>query len=156
MKRCPCCKELKDIGLFGKDCCRKDGYSSCCKICRSKISSEWNRNHPEQHRFYKQRWIRNNPERNKAIHRRANRKWRMKHLARARAQKREWIKNNLLYERKRTRLYQARYCAELHPNYVKHLICKRTTLASAQIPDSLVKLQTQIIKLKRLCKSLKT
>jgi 5-methylcytosine-specific restriction endonuclease McrA len=46
-KKCPTCKEIKDINLFYKNKYRKDGIDSECKICKNKRTTKFRKNHKD-------------------------------------------------------------------------------------------------------------
>lgn len=167
MKRCSCCKQTKIACLFSKDYRRKDGHSSHCLSCHNKASVKWNHTHLEQRNFNSRRWRKNNLEYCRAYHR----KWKKAHPEQVKKSLQLWRKHNPEKyklgckrwrkqhpdkQREIMRRQAFRDRLKLSPYYVRRLISKRTNLSATQIPDALVKLQTQIIKLKRLCKNLKT
>ena len=48
MKKCGICKEIKDLGDFGKNKSRRDGLQDTCKICRRIYCVSWSKKNPEK------------------------------------------------------------------------------------------------------------
>lgn len=109
------------------------------------------------------RWRANNRDRHLARRKR----WRIKHRDALRAEGAaryhrnathckqaalEWRAANPERFRSIRRKYGNHIMRELSPVYVKQMIRSGTTLKNCQIPDSVVALATEIIKLKRLCR----
>lgn len=72
MKRCSCCKELKQETEFPRNRTKKDGLNTYCKVCAVIQKTQWRKDNPEKSReFERNRHQRqNNPEQMRAIDRR--------------------------------------------------------------------------------------
>lgn len=84
-KVCSKCNEWKPMGeyyLLHKK--GREFLDSWCKQCRSKSSSEWNKNNPEQHKNNLRKWISENPKRYSEITLRSRKKRRERKNARQR------------------------------------------------------------------------
>tara|TARA_Y100000310_G_scaffold276621_1_gene293931 strand:+ start:419 stop:799 length:381 start_codon:yes stop_codon:yes gene_type:complete len=51
-KQCYKCKAVKDISLFYRNKCRKDGRQGECKVCKNKIDKIWKKANPEKYSKY--------------------------------------------------------------------------------------------------------
>jgi hypothetical protein len=51
-KRCPHCKEVKQLSEFGKDSLAKDSHKSWCKACNNANSAAWRKEHSKEIAVY--------------------------------------------------------------------------------------------------------
>ena len=68
-KKCPKCKQIKDIKEFYKNKSKKDGLQSYCKKCMGNKTSKWNKAHPDIMRKSISEWKKRNPEKIKQYRR---------------------------------------------------------------------------------------
>jgi hypothetical protein len=132
-KKCSKCNQIKKVIHFYKNSKNKDGYNYCCKHCHNEVTERWReRNHEkvlEQGRnFYK-----SHPE--SSIQSTNN-----------------WRKNNIDRFNQYERVRHKKLRGELNTTYVKRMICQRTSLKLADIPDSMVEAYRETVKIKRLIK----
>ena len=52
VKICTKCKAKKDISLFYRNKCKKDGRQSECKVCKNKMDKIWKKANPEKYSKY--------------------------------------------------------------------------------------------------------
>lgn len=111
-KRCPRCGNLKYFDEFIKDKMKKNGLSSCCKLCKKKYRDEhktelkimfknWRLNHKEKQKEYRKKWCQNNPEyfkqyrvKNKKRIIKKDNEWKEKNKERRIKYNNEWIAKN--------------------------------------------------------------
>ncbi len=64
LKQCTKCGEMKEMTkeFFYKDFRYRDGFRGHCKECIKKDASNWNREHPEEHKKYHKKWLEENLE----------------------------------------------------------------------------------------------
>ena len=66
-KVCKTCKETKDTSLFYKRASNLDGFTTNCKVCENKRTSQWGKKNPERKSLKAKEWVKNNPEKIKEI-----------------------------------------------------------------------------------------
>jgi len=50
MKKCTACKKEKELKLFNKNKCKKDGYSNICRECSNERSKQYYNENKEHHK----------------------------------------------------------------------------------------------------------
>lgn len=65
-KRCTKCSETKPVSDFPKDCQKRDGLGSQCRICKNATALAWNRRNKERVRANQARWLVEKAEHRKA------------------------------------------------------------------------------------------
>ena len=90
-------------------------------------------------------WVRNH-----------NRKNYLKHRASFIKRATDWIKNNRQKHNEYTRKTGTRYTKELNEIYIRHKLSRDTQIPASEWPADLVELKRAELKLKRLCRELRT
>jgi hypothetical protein len=93
------------------------------------------------------KWRENNLE----THQHRLAEWRRKNPGKVTLQRKKWRALNLDRERATNSYAKRRYTAFLKASYVKQLLRYNTRLDSLDIPQGLISLKTEHLKLKRLC-----
>lgn|SRR6185436_11775234 len=155
MKICAKCKEEKPLAEFHfHKSGRKAGKPrSRCRKCNNQDTE-----------FYKKRRLASDPTYRQSLNEKARprqRKWqsqnkskraewqRLRRAATGGRYEAEWRSKNREYLRERMRLI----LREARPSYIRALIRNGTILVSKDIPDSLIRVKTKLLKLKRYARS---
>ena len=107
----------------------------------------WRKNHPGRSRELDAQWRKDHPERVREL----SAHWRKDHPEQRRKLTARWRDNHP----GAVQAFAARNVAQVKTCYVKSLIRQQThgLLGRKDIPESLIKVKTRLIKLKRLCKT---
>lgn len=166
MKQCGNCKRLLSPERFNKDRSRKDGLCRVCKECNADKCRAWDlenkarvseRNkqkyarNPERERERAAAWRAQNPDRKKA----ADRMWYEKNNDKKRSARREYYETHLVSMREKSLAYYRKSSGELSDSYVRSVLTKKSSLRACEVPDSLVAVHKELLKLKRELKGLK-
>lgn len=150
MKTCTKCEGIKPLSEFHLDKGARDGHSSSCKVCaiaRSRAHYAHNKPAPKARKpAQPSLWARNDP----AI----RRKWQQKYEE---AHRGELAVKRAAYQgTEESRAYQRAYAAklriELGDCYVRGQISIRSGLKHSEIPDALVGLKREHLRVVRLLK----
>jgi hypothetical protein len=109
----------------------------------------WRANNRQRHLANRKRWR----QANRTALRAKGRDCYHRNAAHCKAQALRWRAANPERFRATRRKYGRRIMQELSPVYVKQMIRTGTNLRNRDIPDAVVQLAAQIIKLKRLCRN---
>lgn len=55
-KKCPDCKQIKQLSEFHKSRAKKDGYQIICKVCRKEENLKYRKTHPEKCKASQKVW----------------------------------------------------------------------------------------------------
>lgn len=122
-------------------------WASKCKPCHNLESINWAKAHPEKARAAKKKCWKTRPKRFAEA-----RRWRERNPEKVRLAK------QVSYRKKRAKYilkakhYQDRRKRELHPTYVRRLLVRGSAMRPDEAPQSLIRLKTRILKIKRYAK----
>ena len=119
MKQCPKCKDSKALNCFTNNKSRKDGHNSWCKDCVSISNKQRRTDNAQRFREYDRKYVAKYKETKGAL----------------------WAERRRRFDNESTK--------NLTDNYLRGLLCKRTSLKYSDITDELIILKRTEIMLKR-------
>lgn len=134
-KQCTKCNEIKELILFIKRSANKSGYGSWCKKCHSVYNKKYSIDNREKYVQWHKNWESNNKEKRLEINRNFRKTDKFK----------VWKKAYMKIRWKNAK-------DNLSDYYVKHLLSKRTPLQNKDIPNELVEIKREHLKLIRAIK----
>lgn len=153
-KRCSTCSETKPISDFNKQSAAKDGIRSFCRKCQAKKFKIYRQNNKEKIRIRQKSYCANSKAKRKQ-YRSENKQRILEQAKKYRTQNREKIRELQKKFIPIHREYVRRHRLELKDHYLRELITKgNKTFKQTKIPQSLINLKREEIKIKRLIKEL--
>jgi len=136
-KQCGKCKEIKLVKLFTKRTAntQNGGYGSWCKDCHNAYGKQHRKDNPKKYKAWKRNWEDNNKQKRNEMNRNFRKTNKFK----------KWIKPYVKIQWKNA-------IDNLSDYYVRGLLSKRTLLQNKDIPDEIVELKREQIKLVRAIK----
>jgi len=86
LKKCSVCKTEKPLDAFSKHRCRRDGFNSSCRVCRSKADKAYSTKHKEKIKAYLRDYYQKNKQKAK--------EYQIKNKERRRVNKKNWDLKN--------------------------------------------------------------
>ena len=144
MKKCNKCKEIKELTKFHKASGNKDGLRNDCNVCKGKIDKIYKKKNKEKLKIYYKKYRLEKRKDPKYIKKEKERyqKWYT-----AEYYQKYQTDNKIVAERKK--MDQKRRRSELRDGYIKQMLINNTDLSYNDIPNEMVELKREQIKLIR-------
>jgi len=137
-KQCTKCKENKSVNVFTKRTANTEngGYGCWCKDCHNAHGKQDRINNPEKYKQWHKNWESNNKEKRLEINKNFRKTDKFK----------KWIKPYMKTQWKNA-------VDNLSDYYVKHSLSKRTSLQNKDIPDELIEIKREQLKILRFLRN---
>ena len=139
MKTCPQCRQSLDELLFSKNSHKPDGLQSWCKACKSSHHKK-TYNPCKEH----EAWLK---KRTKTLQRMAE-QYALNPTA-GREKAKAWRNENQEKDFATKRRYRVSQCKNMTDEYVKKLLTQGTTLTAAEIPNELINVKREQLRILR-------
>lgn len=143
IKKCVECKKFKNVHEFYKNKSRKDGMSAQCIVCNKQRKIKDKEKIKDWGILYRSK-------NKKLISEKRKKQIKMQRYIKVRN---KYISDNLEKIRKYCKIKSKKERDNLSDNYIKQLIINKTCLKHNNIPEELVRVYRELIKLKREIKN---
>lgn len=140
-KRCPLCGLEKPSNAFSKDRSKSSGLASRCRECNKQVMRDWAAANPDR----RNAWAAANPEKSKEARLRDYAKHRERRVRDACA----WQARNPEKVAERQREFYGRQRAALAEGYIRRVLAQTTNVPREEIPQSLIDLKREHLRLVR-------